>query len=200
MALKVLFAGCSKDEREGAEAVVKRALAEASASAAWTVSLVKMGEQWQVTADAPAAQVRARTVIVPGSGLAAALTQIAAPAAPAPPAAAPAQAPAAPRPTDATPMRGLSPVTLASIQEQAASASSDLTPVRGIPAVTPAAKPPGVHACAKCGKGFRVVYESAPGEGFEDAPVACPHCWSLNKVKVGSEAAATGDYRADRVD
>ncbi len=203
MGLKILCAGCSKDEREGAEAVVRRVLADAAARTPWSVSLVKMGAQWQVTVDAPADQIRARTAVAPASGLAAALTSLAArPVVDAPPVTAP-PPPTPPKvspPADATPMRGLSPVTLASLKEQAASTSSDLTPVRGLPAVAPVAKPPGVSACSKCGRGFRVVYEAAPGELFEDAPVACPHCWSLNKVKVGSEAAATGDYRADKVD
>jgi uncharacterized Zn-finger protein len=176
MALKILCAGCSKDEREEAEAIVKRALAEASARVAWTVSLVKLGEQWSVTADAPEAQVRARTAVVPGSGLAAALTQMAAkPTQPAPATAAPVAASAMEPPP--TPMAGMPSVALPKPAEK-----------------------PGAIACGKCSRRFVVVYESIPGEPLQEAPVACPYCWSLNRVQVGAEAAAASDYRADKVD
>jgi hypothetical protein len=30
------------------------------------------------------------------------------------------------------------------------------------------------------------------------APVACPHCWHVNNVPVGENAAATSDYRAEK--
>ena len=46
--------------------------------------------------------------------------------------------------------------------------------------------------------GFVVIYDSTPDEGLERVPVACPHCWSLNQVLVGAEAAANTDYRAEK--
>jgi hypothetical protein len=52
MPLKVLCAGCSKDERESAEAAVHKALA-AAPPGSWTVSLVKIQRQWSVTLDGP---------------------------------------------------------------------------------------------------------------------------------------------------
>ena len=54
--------------------------------------------------------------------------------------------------------------------------------------------------CEKCGRPFRVVYESQPGEAMEVAPVACPHCWHGNRVRVGAEAAESRDYRAEKLD
>jgi len=45
-----------------------------------------------------------------------------------------------------------------------------------------------------------VIYESHPGEQAEEAPVACPHCWHVNRVRVGAEAAESRDYRAEKLD
>lgn len=54
------------------------------------------------------------------------------------------------------------------------------------------------YNCAKCRKGFAVVHPAYPGEGRVNVPVACPHCWQLNQVPVGSWAAAGDDYRAEK--
>jgi hypothetical protein len=43
-----------------------------------------------------------------------------------------------------------------------------------------------------------VVYEARPGESLESAPVACPHCWFVNRVLIDAEAAFTRDYRAEK--
>jgi hypothetical protein len=56
----------------------------------------------------------------------------------------------------------------------------------------------GTHACENCGQRFRVLFESTPGEERHPAPVACPHCWHVNRVPVGDEAAVNGDYRAEK--
>jgi hypothetical protein len=45
-----------------------------------------------------------------------------------------------------------------------------------------------------------VVYESRPGEALVEAPVACPHCWEGNRVRIGAEAAESRDYRAEKLD
>jgi hypothetical protein len=60
MPLKIMCAGCSKDEREQAEALVRRALGARAQENSWTVSLVRVAGQWSVTLDAPAQGVRAR--------------------------------------------------------------------------------------------------------------------------------------------
>jgi hypothetical protein len=43
-----------------------------------------------------------------------------------------------------------------------------------------------------------VVDDAQPGEPMETAPVACPHCWAVNRVSIGAEAALTRDYRAEK--
>jgi hypothetical protein len=54
------------------------------------------------------------------------------------------------------------------------------------------------HACEYCGKPILVVYDRLPDEPKALAPVACPHCWRIGHVEVGSWAAAGGDYRAEK--
>jgi hypothetical protein len=52
MSVKILCAGCSKDEREQAESQVREALTRTGhGSPAWTVSLVKVGGRWSVRLD-----------------------------------------------------------------------------------------------------------------------------------------------------
>jgi hypothetical protein len=73
MPLKVLCAGASKDEREHAEAAVRKALKERAENGAWSVSLVKVAGQWSVTIDAPS--IRALTLMAPAGGLGEAITR-----------------------------------------------------------------------------------------------------------------------------
>jgi DNA-directed RNA polymerase subunit RPC12/RpoP len=54
------------------------------------------------------------------------------------------------------------------------------------------------HACERCGKAVLVIYESQPDEAKEQAPLACPHCWSVGHVAIGAWAAAGGDYRSEK--
>lgn len=173
MTVKILCAGCSKEEREQAEADVRTALADRSAAGDWMVSLVKLADRWSVTLDAPAVKLRGVTVVAPqgrlGASIRAALNSslgapaAVAPARPAPPAGA---APAAAR-------------------------------LPAAPAKPPAASD-GRLSCDKCGGGFVVVCDSRPGESLESAPVACPHCWHVNHVLIDAEAAFTRDYRAEK--
>ena len=65
MGLKVLCAGCSKDERQDAEAAVRQALGKRTENGAWMVSLVRITGQWSVTLDAPTSGIRALTVVAP---------------------------------------------------------------------------------------------------------------------------------------
>jgi len=53
MALKILCAGGSKEEKELVEAAVRAGIGPRPAGEAWTVSLVKVGRQWSVTVDGP---------------------------------------------------------------------------------------------------------------------------------------------------
>lgn len=54
------------------------------------------------------------------------------------------------------------------------------------------------HACARCGGAMRVLYEARPDEPKDRVPVACPHCWAVNHVAIGTWAAVGGDYRAEK--
>ena len=178
-----MCAGCSKEERDQAEVTVKRALRHVPATEAWTVSLVKMRAQWSVTLDAPAADVRALTVLAPESRLGESITEALRNTQSA-------RAPASTPPTSYPPVATSRPPVATSR-----------------PPVAPAARPPVPHGgamerlqCEKCGRPFRVIYESVPGEQSAEAPVACPHCWHGNRVRVGAEAAESRDYRAEKLD
>lgn len=83
--------------------------------------------------------------------------------------------------------------------------------VDGGPAAVGASSPPAAaaaatgrsqvrdrHACEHCGKAVLVVYESQPDEPRVQAPLACPHCWSVGHVAIGAWAAAGGDYRSEK--
>lgn len=184
MGLKIMCAGCSKEERDQAESEVKRALRHVPAGQAWTVSLVKMRGQWSVTLDAPAAEVRAVTVLAHESRLGESIAE--------------ALRNSEISRTAATPASSRPPVTPASRPPVAPASRPPAAP-----APRPTAPPAGSSErlqCEKCGRLFRVIYEVHPGEPLEEAPVACPHCWHGNRVRVGAEAAQSRDYRAEKLD
>jgi hypothetical protein len=192
MALKIMCAGCSKEERDQAELEVKRALRHVPASEAWTVSLVKMRAQWSVTLDAPAADVRALNVLAAAGRLGATIEE--------------ALRDTLGSRTSATPAQSRPPVPAAS-RPPVPAASRPAPPPTARPTAPPTARSPARPAgtaerlqCEKCGRPFRVVYESLPGEASAEVPVACPHCWHGNRVRVGAEAAESRDYRAEKLD
>ena len=206
-----MCAGCSKDEREQAESEVRKGVgARADGSETWIVSVVKVQGRWSVTLDGPA--IRALQCTAPPGHLEQAIREALAaktgaaapPAPPAPPAAPPPAAPprvAAPavsaaRPPAAAPAPAARPSTPppASAPARAAAPPAPVAAPRPAPAPSSA----GGHACESCTQRFRVVYEALPGEEQRMAPVACPHCWHLNRVPVGENAAADGDYRAEK--
>lgn len=158
MSLKVLCAGCSKEERELAETQVKAALGDRAVADAWTVSLVKMTGRWSVTLDAPAARLRGLTVVAAEGRLAEAILDA---------------------------LRG--GVAAPGGRQDVASRP---------PAVLPQG---GRVRCESCSQAFTVQYDSQPDEPQEAAPVACPHCWKINRVMIGADAAATRDYRAEKL-
>ena len=79
MGLKLLCAGCSKDEREAAEAAVRRALGRRTEGGAWTVSLVRIGDQWSINMDGSAYGVRALHLVAPEGRLCETITEALAP-------------------------------------------------------------------------------------------------------------------------
>jgi DNA-directed RNA polymerase subunit RPC12/RpoP len=54
------------------------------------------------------------------------------------------------------------------------------------------------HTCTKCQRAFSVTYEAAPGDADKTVGVACPHCWTINRVAVSESAADGRDYRAEK--
>ena len=184
MSVKVLCAGCSKEEREQAEADVRKALADRAASDEWMVSLVKLADRWSVTLDAPAARLRGVTVVAPQGRLADSIREALRNAPPRGAAAAGASAAAAPS---------------AGAAAQAPAWPAPSAPAASRPPASPVAAPSGGRLpCEKCGGGFVVVYDSRPGGSLETAPVACPHCWHVNRVLIDAEAAFNRDYRAEK--
>jgi hypothetical protein len=72
--------------------------------------------------------------------------------------------------------------------------------------VTPGLKPEQAPAlevrdrylCPHCRQPLEVVYESHADEPKEQAPVACPHCWKVGYVDIGTWAAVGRDYRCEK--
>jgi DNA-directed RNA polymerase subunit RPC12/RpoP len=169
MSLKLLCAGCSQEEREQAEADVRRALGARADGAVWTVSLVKVAGQWSVTlAHPPAATI---TCVAPVGRLADSIRDLlggGGPPAPGRPAA----------PAAAAPGRGASPTRAPAPGRGTARAAQ--------------------HTCDSCRAPFVVRYESGPDEAEETVPVACPHCWHRNHVLVAESAAESREYTAEK--
>jgi hypothetical protein len=173
MALKILVAGVSKDERAQIENSVKQALGWRATSETWTVSLVRVGAQWSVTLNGPGEAFRNVSFAAERRGLTEAIGEaLERGGVPAP---APAPAPSVPTfsPPAAAPTTAPGPPPGAVGQE-------------------------GRHACTKCGQGFVVLYEAQADDSMVMAPVACPHCWEINRVEIGSWAASGRDYRAEK--
>lgn len=209
MPLKVLCAGCPKDEREPAESAVKAALGQAPGS--WTVSLVKIGPQWSVTVDGP--DVKHKTVMVPHGGIRQAIQEMV-PSMPAPPAKAPSP-PAAARPAPGAPLPRAPLPPTRSAPTPAPAAARPVTPAAvGRSPSPPAGRTPASphriphspkagerqdrYDCQYCGGAFVVIYEAAADSGQETVAVACPHCWKNSHVMVAEEAALSRDYRAEK--
>jgi hypothetical protein len=99
MSLKILCAGCSKDERAGVEAEVAAGLGPRVRNEPWTVSLVKIGDRWSVTLEGPDRATRGSNFMAQEGRVRQAIAEAldrGAPAAPAPAAARRPVRPAAP--------------------------------------------------------------------------------------------------------
>jgi hypothetical protein len=201
LGLQILIAGCTRDERFRVESTVRRAVGQRADQGAWSISLVRLGGDWQVTIDGPEPPLRGVSLTIPEIRLQNAIAEAIAKL----PGAAPSPSPGPPGPA-------------APSQSSAAPGGSFSAPVGGFPSATPApaamrrpappkpSPPPPTaseardkHECSKCGQGFVVVYAKLPGEATTDAPVACPKCWQLMRVPIASEAAQHEDYRAEAI-
>jgi hypothetical protein len=178
MTLKIMIAGCAKDERDKIEASIKTAMGDRPARSDWNLSVVNIANQWSVEIDGPEPHFARVSLIATTSDLIEKLEQAlseaeskvsvtaAAPAATAPAATAPAAtAPAATAPTATAP-----------------TAESGKKQER--------------HTCEECAALFDVIFDYTAGEPEELCPVACPACWHVNRVPIAVAAGATGDYRA----
>jgi len=185
MGLKVMCAGCSKEERDIAENAVRQALGKRAQNGAWMISLVKITGRWSVTVDEPTSGIRALTLVAPQGRLretiAGALER------PGDGAAEP------PGPATATPTPP--------VRERTPPPSRTAPPVRERTPPASRGKPASGRSpcqCEKCRQDFVVIYEAVRDEGEASAPVACPHCWHVNRVLVGESAADSRDYRAEK--
>jgi hypothetical protein len=219
--LKLLLAGCSKADRERLEPMIEGLFRGRPAGEAWTVSLVRIGERWSVSLDGPDARLRGATFMSDDEGLRDRLTDTLrrggfALGGPAPPAAASPPAPPAP-PAYTTPPTpsgsGGPPRPPTPSSPPAPSIYAAPSPPRAAPAAAPPSRPvpAPVHApgasgemrdrieCEKCNGSFTVVYDLQRDEPLESVPVACPHCWHVNRTMVGQWAATGKEYRAEKI-
>ena len=185
MSLKILCAGCSKQEREAVEVEVAAGLGARARDDPWTVSLVKIGDRWSVTLEGPDRSTRGAAFMAPQGRLRQAIAEAVSQGAPAAPAAA---APSAPAPSPAAP---------------ASAAPSGAVRAARLPTLTtagPGGQRRDRHECSKCKKPYVIVYETEAGEPTETVPVACPRCWQIDHVAVAQSAGLTADYQVEKID
>ncbi len=168
MTLKIMIAGCAKDERDRIEASVKTAFGERSTKSDWNVSLVNIANQWSVELDGPEPHFRNLSLVATAGDLVEKLEQALNEAQANKSARAPAPA--------ATP-----PVA---------------APVAATPPVAESGEKQERHTCEECAAAFDVIYTYMAGEPEDLCPVACPACWHINRVPIAEAAGATGDYKA----
>ena len=175
MSLKILCAGCSKEERAAVEAEVAAALGARARNEPWMVSLVKLGDRWSVTLEGPDRANRGKTFLAPEAALRESISDALRKGAESPGAAAPsAPGPAAP-----------GAARLPRLPDSPGGARGERR---------------DRHACSKCRRGYVVVYEAEAGEATETVPVACPRCWQIDHVAVAQSAGLSSDYRVEVVD
>jgi DNA-directed RNA polymerase subunit RPC12/RpoP len=185
MGLKILAAGCSKEDRERVEHSVKAVLGERPAAESWAVSLVKTRGKWSVTVDGPDNRLRGFTFLSSEPRLSASLTEA----------------------LQGAGFLGPSPSGSSPSDPSPSGPSPSRPPRSGPPPPMPASAPRSIlagerrdrHECGQCGKPFVVLYEAQANESQETVSVACPHCWERNVVSVGQWAATGRDYRAEKV-
>ena len=169
MSLKILVAGCPKDEREPVEQSVRAVLGKRPASESWNVSLVKMGGQWSVSLDCSELRLRGVTFLAPDERLGGSLRE-------------------------ALQQAGALPGVPAAASGPASAGGAPAVPADGHAGETRER-----HTCEKCQAAFEVIYEAQPSEPRQTVAVACPHCWHVNRVPVGSWAATGREYRAEKL-
>lgn len=166
MPLKIMCAGCSKDERDAAEAMVKAALGTAAGS--WMVSLVKIGRQWSVTIDGP--EIKHKTMVVPDGSIPQALRDLVGPPTAPEPAWQPPRAPSTPA---AMPRAPLPPTTTPPASRPAVPrpAAAPTAPTRApAPPATPARTTPPTVPRPTVPAPARPVIPGAPRQAPQAPP------------------------------
>ena len=167
--VKILVAGVEKDARTAVEATVRQAFTLRDPAESWSVSLVRMGGVWSVTLSGPGELFKNVSFSVEQHRLGDSLRE--------------------------------------ALQKDRQAAAPGAAPTASPAAVSASPAPPNAPAaapgrivdrlvCIKCQQGVVVSYDGDPNEPKQRAPVACPHCWTVNHVDVGAWAASNGDYFA----
>jgi hypothetical protein len=65
MSLKIMIAGCAKDEKDAVGSSVRKAFADRPADEPWSVSLVKVANQWSVEINGPEARYKGLSLVAP---------------------------------------------------------------------------------------------------------------------------------------
>ena len=178
MSLKILCAGCSKQEREAVEAEVAAALGPRARHDPWTVSLVKIGDRWSVTLEGPDRATRGTHFMAAERGLRQSIAEAVTSGGPAPAGGPPAAAGSAAPPVSASrPVRPAGPAVVGASGQRR-----------------------DRHACSKCRKSYVIIYDAEAGEPTETVPVACPRCWQIDHVAVAQSAGINSDYHVEMID
>ncbi len=65
MSLKIMIAGCAKEQKDEVASSVKRAFADRPADEPWSVSVVKIANQWSVEINGPEARYKGLSLVAP---------------------------------------------------------------------------------------------------------------------------------------
>jgi hypothetical protein len=65
MSLKIMIAGCAKEQKDEVGSSVKRAFADRPADEPWSVSVVKIANQWSVEINGPEARYKGLSLVAP---------------------------------------------------------------------------------------------------------------------------------------
>jgi hypothetical protein len=202
MPFKILCAGFSKDERAALEADVKPVLSTRPRDENWTVSVVKTGHRLAVTVDGPDDRIRGQNFVTDPRDLRMSLSDLLvrfgfdAPSGSGAPGGFAAPSGVAARPT-----------TVANVgppRDRVAIPPNRARPIHSAEPDEDWEAPVGgerhdTHRCSTCQKSFVVTYVALPNEAKETVSVACPHCWRVDRLEIGQNAALSKEYRADKV-
>jgi hypothetical protein len=65
MSLKIMIAGCAKEEKDAVGSSVKKAFADRPKDEPWSVSVVKIANQWSVEVNGPDARYKGLSLVAP---------------------------------------------------------------------------------------------------------------------------------------